>query len=107
MVEAFGGKNMMIRLLQANADAFKENNTKVLSITFGEILDIQKSNQDIQILVTQEILFDTKERQIKENQKLIAIQEFDSDDWYFVSINKKSKAEIKEMFPNLNNKLKL
>ncbi len=107
MIEAFGGKRMMTEMLLSNADAFRENKTKVLSIKFGEILDIQKTQSDLQAIVTQEIVFMTPQGQIKENQKLLAIQEFDSGEWHFVSIQNKSKEEIKTIFPQFNSKLNL
>ena len=107
MVQAFGGKRMMTEMLHSNASAFRENNTKVLSIKYGEILDIQKTQSDLQAIVTQEIVFNTTQGQIKENQKLLAIQEFASGEWHFVSIQNKSKEEIKTIFPQFNSKLKL
>jgi hypothetical protein len=102
MVESLGGKERLIDLLRANARQFRETNTAIKSVKLKEILDIRSGRNSIQILLTQEVVFQKDDELVEDIQKTIAISEDNGNKWYFINIEGKSKEEVSTFFPALN-----
>lgn len=106
LVESYGGKERLIDLLRANAKHFRDNETKIKSINLSEVLDIQTDRNSIQILLTQEVVFQKAEELVTDKQKVIAVSDGNLDKWYFINIEGKSMEEVAVFFPTLNANLK-
>lgn len=106
LVESYGGRERLIDLLRANARHFRDNQTTIESIDLKEIIDIQSDRNSIQILLTQEIVFQKAGEIVTEVQKVIAVSEDNGDKWYFINIEGKSQEEVAAFFPALNANLK-
>ena len=105
MIQSIGGQNKMIELLQNTMRELKKVGTNIESIELDEISEIQQSGKnDIQALTYQNIKYTGSNQ--KDRQKVLAVTENGGDNWYFITIQNKTLAEVKKIFPSLNPQFK-
>lgn len=105
MIQSIGGQNKMIELLQNTMSELKRVGTNIESIELDEISEIQQSGKnDIQALTYQNIKYTGSNQ--KDRQKVLAVSENGGDNWYFITIQNKTLAEVKKIFPSLNPQFK-
>jgi hypothetical protein len=102
MIESMGGRKSMIDIINSSAVAFNQSGIRIKEISLNEIIDIQKSRNDIQVLMTQNMILENQGKEIVELQRLIGVSEDNADTWHFVNITNKTKDQVISIFPDLN-----
>lgn len=107
IIQSNGGRAKAIEMLQETNKALLENNTKIVSVLLKDVHDIKINGENIQVIITQEVLFDNNGKSINELQKMLAVSDDSGKSWQFININNKTKTEVLEFFPSLNEHLSL
>ena len=106
MIQSYGGREKAISLIQAAMDELKSSGTTIRDVSLADIYDIKYEADNIQAIITQQVIFDENGKDKKEIQKMIAVSEDGGANWHFININGKTKAEMFKFFPVLNPNLK-
>ena len=107
LAKRLGGEEMLRDFFEGIHRTFQEDKIKIEKITVDTILDIKSRNSDTQALFVQKVTFSQNGRTFDESQKTLAINDHRSRKWKYVTLgNDKNLAEIKKMFPDINEELK-
>jgi hypothetical protein len=106
MIQSFGGKEKAISLIRAAMDKLKSSGTKIKDVSLADIYDIKHEADNIQAIITQQVIYDENGKNKTEIQKMIAVSDNGGAKWHFININGKTKAEMLKYFPDLNTNLK-
>jgi len=105
MVQSLGGKNKMIEMVQSSMQGLKESGTILKDISLSDIYDIRKEGRNVQVVMTQVLLYENNGIENTEIQKMLAVSEDNMNSWKFINITGKTKAEMQTFFPSLNKDL--
>ncbi|MBK9257618.1 MAG: hypothetical protein IPM42_19335 [Saprospiraceae bacterium] len=105
MVQSLGGKDKMIEMVQSSMEGLKESGTILKDISLSDIYDIRKEGRNVQVVMTQVLLYENNGIENTEIQKMLAVSEDNMNSWKFINITGKTKAEMKVFFPSLNKDL--
>lgn len=101
MIQANGGRAKTVEMLRETMQRLEENNSKIIQVRLNEMHDIQFSRQNIQAVISQEVIFNQNGTEIKEIQKMLAVSNNDGKSFQFININNKSKEEISKFYPDI------
>jgi hypothetical protein len=108
LAQSMGGEKMLRDFFEGTHKTFIEDKIKIKKITVDKIIDVKTRIQDKQALFVQKVTFSQNGIEFEESQKTLAINDNSSKQWKYITIgNNKSKAEIKKMFPYVNEELNL
>jgi hypothetical protein len=106
MIQSYGGRSHLYEILDVTRNELDMAGTEIKEVRFDKILDLQKSGNDIQAVLLQTLTLTQNNQEQVQIQKMLAVSEDGGANWYYINIEGKTKDEIKQEFPALNEKLK-
>jgi hypothetical protein len=106
LVESYGGRANFMEVIRNTMNDLKIKNVAIKDISLNDIESIATLDDNIQVVISQNVTFNTQNTDNVEVQKMIAVSEDKGNTWSYININKKSKTELSKFFPFLLEDLK-
>jgi hypothetical protein len=101
-VKGIGGKEKIMEIFKKGIPG-----VEIKEIQFSNLSDPVLSNNEIQCTIIETIRMKVKEGMLVNNSTLIGVSMDNGKNWYFIEPNNRSNAELKILYPNVSDRLKI
>lgn len=105
VLEMIGGRERMIEILEMQASQMANENVRFTRISFGEPTSIIEMGSELQCTIPQTLEIQLQGGRLVTKSTIIAISENQGENWYFIDPTNKDIHTIRELFPNISEKL--
>lgn len=105
VVELSGGVEVYAKNIQAIKDSWKQAGFITKDISFLESSDIQKTENNHQVIISYKVLYSMGENEFIGKINLLGISENAGQSWKFLDLESYDLAGIKDFVSNFNDKL--
>jgi hypothetical protein len=105
MIEMAGGKKTLLQLMDQQIGMMKKQGLAFEKVTIGEPGEIFKAGTELHCLVPETIVVKMQGKYVSSTSHLLAVSSDKGKRWTFVDTSTGSPEQMKQMFPNWNEKL--
>lgn len=102
LIEGLGGADRYIEYLELLDEQNSEEQTQILDIQIGKVLDISKEGTSIQVLLEQKVHSKLAGGRVTRSDSLIGVREGMNDDWKFLNVGGVGDSILRVRYPYLH-----
>lgn len=102
LIEGLGGTGRYIEYLEILDEQNREEGTEILDIEIGQVLDISRKGNSIQVLMEQSVHSQQRGRRSTRKDSLIGVKEGINADWKFLNVGGAGDSILRVRYPYLH-----
>ncbi|HXC04799.1 MAG TPA: hypothetical protein VNZ86_08605 [Bacteroidia bacterium] len=107
IIEMLGGREKMIQVISQSLSQMDSSGFKITGVVIGAPGPIIRADNQLQCILTQNMQMNVNGKTNATLSNLVAVSFNEGKSWVFIDCQKKNLEEVRNVFPELSNKLEI